>query len=69
MHSRGRHDDAQQQHPSPPSVPADAAKGQELGRAGCLNPEDLLTLLRFIHENGYEKGSYEEWVRGHKNPA
>lgn len=49
--------------------PADAAKGQELGRAGYLNPEDFLTLLRFIREKGYEKGSYEEWIRSHKNPA
>ncbi len=49
--------------------PADAAKGQELGRAGYLAPEDFLTLLRFIHEKGYEKGSYEEWIRSHKDPA
>ncbi len=49
--------------------PADAAKGQDLGRAGYLNPEDFLTLLRFIREKGYEKGSYEEWVKGHKDPA
>jgi thioredoxin-related protein len=49
--------------------PADAAKGQELGRAGYLEPEDFLSLLRFIHEKGYEKGSYEEWVRSHKTPA
>ncbi len=49
--------------------PADAARGQELGRAGYLNPETMLTLLRFIHEKGYEKGSYEEWVQGHKNSA
>jgi thioredoxin-related protein len=49
--------------------PSDAAAGQELGRAGYLKPDEFLTLLRFIREKGYEKGSYEEWIRSHKNPA
>ncbi|MGB8870707.1 MAG: thioredoxin family protein [Rhodomicrobium sp.] len=49
--------------------PADAFKGEELGRAGYLKPEEFLTLLRFIREKGYENGSYEEWVQRHKNPV
>jgi thioredoxin-related protein len=49
--------------------PTDAAAGQELGRAGYLKPEEFLGLLRFIREKGYEKGSYEDWARGRKNPA
>ena len=49
--------------------PTDAAAGQELGRAGYLKPEEFLSLLRFIREKGYEKGSYEDWARSHKNPA
>jgi thioredoxin-related protein len=49
--------------------PSDASKGQELGRAGFLNPGDLLMLVHFIREKGYEKGSFEEWARSHKNPA
>jgi thioredoxin-related protein len=47
--------------------PSDAAAGQELGRAGYLKPDELLTLLRFIREKGYEQGSYEDWVKSHKN--
>ncbi|MGO9483802.1 MAG: thioredoxin family protein [Rhodomicrobium sp.] len=49
--------------------PSDAAAGQDLGRAGYLKPVEFLTLLRFIREKGYEKGSYEEWVKTHKNPT
>jgi thioredoxin-related protein len=43
--------------------PSDAAAGQELGRAGYVKPDEFLLLLRFIREKGYEKGSYEEWVK------
>jgi thioredoxin-related protein len=49
--------------------PSDAAAGQELGRVGYLKPDEFLTLLRFIREKGYEKGSYEDWLRSHRNPA
>ncbi|MGO8955225.1 MAG: thioredoxin family protein [Rhodomicrobium sp.] len=49
--------------------PGDAAKALELGRAGFLSPGDLLMLAHFIRERGYEKGSYDEWARSHKNPA
>jgi thioredoxin-related protein len=49
--------------------PSDAAAGQELGRAGYLKPDEFLTLLHFIREKGYEKGSYEDWLRSHRNPA
>jgi thioredoxin-related protein len=49
--------------------PSDAAAGQELGRAGYLKPDEFLTLLRFIREKGYEQGTYEDWLRSHKNPA
>jgi thioredoxin-related protein len=49
--------------------PTDAAAVQELGRAGYLKPGELLTLLRFIREKGYENGSYEDWIKNHRNPA
>ena len=49
--------------------PTDAAAGQELGRAGYLKPDEFLSLLRFIREKGYEKGSYEDWAKSRKNPA
>jgi thioredoxin-related protein len=49
--------------------PSDAAAGQELGRTGYLKPDELLSLLRFIREKGYEKGSYEDWAKSHKNPV
>ncbi len=49
--------------------PSDAARGRELGRAGFLEPERLLPLLRFIREKGYEAGTFEEWAAAHKHPA
>lgn len=49
--------------------PADAAIGQELGRAGYLKPDQFFALLRFIREKGYESGTFEEWATIHKNPA
>ncbi len=49
--------------------PSDARIGQELGRAGFLPAGDLLKLLRYIREKGYEHGKYEEWVRQQKDPS
>lgn len=50
--------------------PSDArAASLELGRANFLKPDDLLKLLHFIREKGYEHGTFEEWARQHKNPA
>jgi thioredoxin-related protein len=48
---------------------ADAAKEAELGRTGYLEPDDFLSLLHFIREKGYEKGTYDEWIVRHKSPA
>ncbi|MBI4723705.1 MAG: thioredoxin fold domain-containing protein [Rhodomicrobium sp.] len=49
--------------------PSDAARGRELGRIGYLKPDDFLAMLRFVREKGYEKQSFEDWVKSHKNPA
>ncbi|MGO9543955.1 MAG: thioredoxin family protein [Rhodomicrobium sp.] len=49
--------------------PSDAMRGQELGRAGYLEPGKMLMLLRFLREKGYEKGTYDEWAQRHKNPS
>lgn len=49
--------------------PADAAKPEELGRIGFVQADDFLSLLRFVREKGYEKGSFDEWSLTHKNPA
>ena len=50
-------------------APSDAAKGREVGRIGYVESAEMLPLLRFIRERGYENGSFEDWVRTHKNPA
>ncbi len=47
--------------------PSDAAAHEELGRVGYVKPEDFLSMLRFIREKGYETGSFEDWVKSHKN--
>jgi thioredoxin-related protein len=49
--------------------PSDAAAVLELGRTGYLKPGEFLNLLRFIREKGYEKGTYEDWVKSRKDPA
>ena len=49
--------------------PSDARVGQELGRTGFLKADDLLKLLRYIREKGYEHSKYEEWVQQHKDPS
>ncbi len=49
--------------------PSDAAAHEELARVGYVSPGDFLPMLRFIREKGYEKGSYEDWLKSHKNPA
>ncbi len=49
--------------------PSDAAAGQELGRTGYVKPGEFLSLLHFIREKGYEKGTYEDWVKSNKKPG
>jgi thioredoxin-related protein len=49
--------------------PSDAAAHEELARIGYVKPDEFLSLLRFIREKGYEKGSYEDWVKTRKDPA
>jgi thioredoxin-related protein len=49
--------------------PSDASKGREVGRIGYVGPDEFLRVLRFVRERGYEQGSFEDWVRTHKNPA
>jgi thioredoxin-related protein len=49
--------------------PSDAAAREELGRVGYVKPDEFLSLLRFIREKGYEKGSYEDWLKTRKDPA
>ncbi len=50
-------------------APSDASKGRETGRVAYVEPDEMLLLLRFIRARGYESGSFEDWVRSHKNPA
>jgi thioredoxin-related protein len=49
--------------------PSDASKGREVGRIGYADPDEFLRVLRFVRERGYERGSFEDWIRTHKNPA
>jgi thioredoxin-related protein len=43
--------------------PSDAGRTEELGRIGYVKPDEFLTMLKFIRERGYDKGTYEEWVK------
>jgi thioredoxin-related protein len=49
--------------------PTDAAAVQELGRTGYVKPDEFLTMLQFIREKGYEKGTYENWVKSRNKPG
>jgi thioredoxin-related protein len=40
---------------------------EELGRAGYVKPDELLAMLHFIRERGYEKGTYEDWAKKTKD--
>jgi thioredoxin-related protein len=44
---------------------SDAAKPRELGRIGYVEPDDFFLMLKFVHEKGYESGSFEAWAKVH----
>jgi len=49
--------------------PSDASKPREAGRIAYVEPDKFLLVLRYAREGGYDSGTFEDWVRTHRNPS